>query len=40
MLWIRNEADIFQRVYELSEGYSRTSEALRDQNLFIALEGV
>ena len=28
------------RVYELSEGYSRHSEALRDQPLFIALEGV
>ncbi|KAF2717529.1 RTA1-domain-containing protein [Polychaeton citri CBS 116435] len=28
------------RVYELSEGYSRTSEALRDQPLFIGLEGV
>ncbi|KAK4502097.1 hypothetical protein PRZ48_007908 [Zasmidium cellare] len=30
---------ILQRVYELSEGYSRDSEALRDQPLFIALEG-
>ena len=29
-----------QRVFELSEGYSRTSEALRDQPLFIGLEGV
>lgn len=28
------------RVYELSEGYDRNSEALRDQPLFIALEGV
>lgn len=28
------------RVYELSEGYSRDSEALRDEPLFIALEGV
>jgi hypothetical protein len=28
------------RVYELSEGYSRDSEALRDQTLFIALESV
>ncbi|OCT49939.1 parasitic phase-specific protein PSP-1 [Cladophialophora carrionii] len=28
------------RVYELSEGYSRDSEALRDQPLFIALESV
>ena len=28
------------RVYELSEGYSRDSEALRDQPLFIGLEGV
>ena len=28
------------RVYELSEGYSRNSQALRDQPLFIALEGV
>ena len=33
-------ADHSQRVYELSEGYSRNSEALRDQSLFIALEGV
>ena len=28
------------RVYELSEGYSRTSSALRDEGLFIALESV
>jgi hypothetical protein len=28
------------RVYELSEGYSRDSEALRDEPMFIALEGV
>jgi hypothetical protein len=28
------------RVYELSEGYSRTSDALRDQPLFIGLESV
>jgi hypothetical protein len=28
------------RVYELSEGYSRESEALRDQATFIGLEGV
>lgn len=28
------------RVYELSEGYSRDSEALRDEPKFIALEGV
>lgn len=28
------------RVYELSEGYSRDSKALRDQPLFIGLEGV
>jgi len=28
------------RVYELSEGYSRHSEALRDEPLFNALEGV
>ena len=28
------------RVYELSEGYSQDSEALRDQPLFIGLEGV
>lgn len=28
------------RVYELSEGYSRDSEALRDEPLFIALESV
>jgi ascorbate-specific PTS system EIIC-type component UlaA len=28
------------RVYELSEGYSRESEALRDQALFNGLEGV
>ncbi|KAJ9616651.1 hypothetical protein H2200_000370 [Cladophialophora chaetospira] len=28
------------RVYELSEGYSRDSEALRDETLFIALESV
>lgn len=28
------------RVYELNEGYSRDSEALRDQTLFIALEAV
>jgi hypothetical protein len=28
------------RVYELSEGYSRDSEALRDQPLFNGLEGV
>lgn len=28
------------RVYELSEGYSRTSKALRDQGLFIGLESV
>lgn len=27
------------RVYELSEGYSRESEALRDEKLFNALEG-
>jgi hypothetical protein len=27
------------RVYELSEGYSRDSEALRDQTMFNALEG-
>ena len=32
--------DDSQRVFELSEGYSRTSEALRDQPLFIGLEGV
>lgn len=28
------------RIYELSEGYSRDSEALRDEPLFIALESV
>ncbi|KAK5452019.1 hypothetical protein LTS15_007742 [Exophiala xenobiotica] len=28
------------RVYELNEGYSRDSEALRDQSLFIGLEAV
>lgn len=28
------------RVYELNGGYSRDSEALRDQNLFIGLESV
>lgn len=28
------------RVYELSEGYSRTSKSLRDQDLFIGLESV
>ena len=28
------------RVYELSEGYSQESEALRDEPMFIALEGV
>jgi RTA1 like protein len=28
------------RVYELNEGYSRNSEALRDQPLFIGLEGM
>ncbi|KIX07785.1 uncharacterized protein Z518_02439 [Rhinocladiella mackenziei CBS 650.93] len=28
------------RVYELNEGYSRDSEALRDENLFIGLESV
>ncbi len=28
------------RVYELSEGYSRDSEGLRDEPMFIALEGV
>lgn len=28
------------RVYELNEGYSRESEALRDQPLFIGLESV
>jgi hypothetical protein len=28
------------RVYELSEGYSRESEALRDEPMFIGLEGV
>lgn len=28
------------RVYELSEGYSRTSEALRDETMFNVLEGV
>ena len=35
-----NITDDSQRVFELSEGYSRTSEALRDQPLFIGLEGV
>lgn len=28
------------RIYELSEGYSQDSEALRDENLFIGLESV
>lgn len=28
------------RVYELNEGYSRNSKALRDQSLFIGLEAV
>ena len=28
------------RVYELSEGYSRTSKSLRDQGLFIGLESM
>jgi hypothetical protein len=28
------------RIYELSEGYSRDSEALRDEPLFIGLESV
>ncbi len=28
------------RVYELNEGYSRDSKALRDQSLFIGLEAV
>ena len=28
------------RIYELNEGYERTSKALRDQNLFIGLESV
>jgi len=28
------------RVYELSEGYSRTSKSLRDQDLFIGLESI
>lgn len=28
------------RVYELNEGYSRNSEALRDEGLFIGLESV
>jgi RTA1 like protein len=28
------------RVYELNEGYTRDSEALRDQGLLIGLEGV
>lgn len=34
------EANDSQRVFELSEGYSQDSEALRDQPLFIGLEGV
>lgn len=36
MIWIR----CCYRVYELSEGYSRTSTALRDQGTFIGLESV
>lgn len=36
LVWIR----CCYRVYELSEGYSRTSSALRDQGTFIALESV
>lgn len=35
-IWIR----CCYRVYELSEGYSRDSEALRDEPLFIGLESV
>ena len=34
------DSNSLQRVYELSEGYTRESEALRDQPLFIGLEGV
>lgn len=30
----------FYRIYELSEGYSRNSVALRDESLFIGLESV
>lgn len=36
LIWVR----CCYRVYELSEGYSQESEALRDEPLFIALESV